>query len=223
MKSWIAVVGTCLALAASVAQANPVVFQQAWDGTTANTQASQNDTNPQQGFGDFAKAYDNFSLATNTLVTDVHWTGGYFSPSQQSPISSFLIQIWSDAGGPAAVLFSETVAGAPNETSLGTVGSVSVFSYDVDLSNGFVALAGTTYWLSIQANLAYPPQWGWATSTGGDGVAFQDFSGRPRTRVNTDLAFSLTGTAATVPEPGTVALVALALLGTAVTSRRKLR
>ncbi|MGB3094059.1 MAG: hypothetical protein WBC42_12680, partial [Candidatus Zixiibacteriota bacterium] len=35
------------------------------------------------------------------------------------------------------------------------------YEYDVDLSPGFSAAAGVKYWIAIQADFPYPPQWGW--------------------------------------------------------------
>jgi hypothetical protein len=78
----------------------------------------------------------------------------------------------------------------------------------MDLSLPFKALAGTTYWLSIQPTLDYPPQWGWYQGKGGDGVAYQDFFGE-NGAIPKDLAFSL----ASVPEPITILLLSFGLIG----------
>lgn len=199
-----------LGLLAQPAWADPVVYQQAALAGGAPF-ASQNDTG---GNGDFAKVFDNFSLTARTLVTDVHWVGGYFNPTSQAPINSFLVQIWSDAAGPGTVLLADSQAGVANETLI----SGSTFSYDFDLTTAFVAEANTTYWLSIQPTLLFPPQWGWVAGTGGDGVAYQDFFGT-RTQQPLDLAFSLTGHL--LPAPAGLALVGLALAGALAASRRK--
>lgn len=199
-----------LGLLAQPAWADPVVYQQAALAGGAPF-ASQNDTG---GNGDFAKVFDNFSLTARTLVTDVHWVGGYFNPTSQAPINSFLVQIWSDAAGPGTVLLADSQAGVANETLI----SGSTYSYDFDLTTAFVAEANTTYWLSIQPTLLFPPQWGWVAGTGGDGVAYQDFFGT-RTQQPLDLAFSLTGHL--LPAPAGLALVGLALAGALAASRRK--
>ena len=199
-----------LGLLAQPAWADPVVYQQAALAGGAPF-ASQNDTG---GNGDFAKVFDNFSLTARTLVTDVHWVGGYFNPTSQAPINSFLVQIWSDAVGPGTALLAASQAGVANETLI----SGSTYSYDIDLSTAFVAEANTTYWLSIQPTLLFPPQWGWVAGTGGDGVAYQDFFGT-RTQQPLDLAFSLTGHL--LPAPAGLALVGLALAGALAASRRK--
>lgn len=193
--------------------ANPVVYQQAV--IAAGSQfASQNDPG---GNGDFAKVFDNFTLNAKTLITDVHWVGGYFNPTVQAPISSFLVQIWSDAGGPGAALLADSQGGVANETLVPA--TTATYTYSIDLTTAFVAEANTTYWLSIQPTLVFPPQWGWAAGSGGDSVAYQDiFGGRNLQRL--DLAFSLTGQA--VPEPASLALVSLALAGMLAAKRRTL-
>lgn len=192
------------------ASANPVVYQHA-AVAGGNQFASQNDPG---GNGAFAKVYDNFTLAAKTLITDVHWVGGYFNPVSQGPITSFLVQIWSDVGGPGAALMADSQGGVANETLI----SAATYSYDIDLTTAFVAEANTTYWLSIQPTLVFPPQWGWAQGTGGDDVAYQDIFGN-RNLLQLDLAFSLTGT--TVPQPASLALVGLALAGLLAAKRRK--
>lgn len=194
---------------------NPVVYDQPVD-VNGSAFASQNDTTG--GNGSFAKVYDNFTLNTTTTVTDVHWVGSYFNPAQQGSITSFLIEMWANAAGqPGANLFGDTIPGTANETAIASISGFPTFSYDVDLSPSFVAQAGTTYWLSIQPSMGFPPQWGWNTGTGGDGVAYQDFFGS-RSPLANDFAFSLTGT---VPEPASLALLGLGLAGFAAARRRK--
>jgi len=84
----------------------------------------------------------------------------------------------------------------------------------VDLTTPFLAQAGTTYWLSVQATMPFPPQWGWAGGTGGDGIAYQDFLGS-RSQLPTDLAFRLT-----TPEPSILALIGIGLAGIGFQRRR---
>lgn len=213
MKTWITALCASLSLlsGAALASPNPVVYQQAWAGGAAY--ASQFDTGAN---GDFSKVYDDFSLATTTNITDIHWTGQYFSGARGNGVNSFLIQFWSNTGGPGTLLYSATLGGgAVNETLI----SGNDYSYDADLATAFVAQAGTTYWVSIQATMLFPPQWGWSEGTGGNGAGFQDFFGT-RSRVP-DMAFSLTGKPADLPEPASMLLVGLALTGLGVARRAK--
>jgi hypothetical protein len=55
------------------------LYSQPWDGGS-NLFASQNDT--PSGIGNFATAYDNFTLSSTSDVEDVEWTGGYFNPPE---------------------------------------------------------------------------------------------------------------------------------------------
>ena len=106
-------------------------------------------------------------------------------------------------------MLADAQAGVANETLI----SGTVYRYDIDLTTAFVAEANTTYWLSIQPTLLFPPQWGWAAGTGGDGVAYQDLF-NTRTQQALDLAFSLTGNV--LPAPASLGLVGLALVGLAL-------
>ena len=186
-----------------------IIYDQPYDGSIfADAYASQNDSTIEDGQGDFAKAYDNFTLDSATAIGKVKWYGEFFN-GEPAPISKFLIQFWSDnSGRPNAELFSETILGNTDETFVEKIGNFNLYKYRMDLSLPFKALAGTTYWLSIQPTLDYPPQWGWYQGKGGNGVAYQDFVGE-NGAIPKDLAFSL----ASVPEPITILLLSFGLIG----------
>ena len=194
-----------------------IIYDQPYDGSIfADAYASQNDSTIEDGQGDFAKAYDNFTLDSATAIGKVKWYGEFFLNEEvfsvapdPAPISNFLIQFWSDnSGRPNAELFSETILGNTDETFVEKIGNFNLYKYRMDLSLPFKALAGTTYWLSIQPTLDYPPQWGWYQGKGGNGVAYQDFVGE-NGAIPKDLAFSL----ASVPEPITILLLSFGLIG----------
>lgn len=191
------------------AMADPIIFSQAWDGTS-NMLASQNDVGGSNGA--FATMYDDFSFGSGQVVTDVHWTGGFFNPGTVGSISAFKIAFYADnAGQPGAQLYAATIAGNANQTSLGSIGGFPMATYAVDLTSEFNAAANTRYWVSIAADMTFPPQWGMATA--GAGTSYQDFFGTRSAQVF-NLAFELSGHAAnTVSTPGSLPLVALAMFG----------
>ncbi len=220
-----------LLIAATAARAG-IVYNQPSDFPVSGAPgvyASQNDNGP-TGAGNFATAYDNFTLSQTTVIKGVTWQGAYFLPPNAGTgadaITAFTLTFWSDnAGTPGVALLSQTIPGNANESFVGmetatTNGGNEVFNYFDNLPIPFTAVGGTQYWLSIVPNLFYEDapltdgQWGWHTGTGGDGESMQDFetvTGDPTTLMRFtnphDLAFSLSDTTvSTVPEPASLAV-----------------
>jgi len=81
------------------------------------TYASQNDTN---GLGNFATAYDNFTLGAANNITSVEWVGSYYSPPTQGTITGFTVNFYANtAGAPGVLLYSTgDLAGNASETFL---------------------------------------------------------------------------------------------------------
>jgi hypothetical protein len=195
-----------------------ILYNQPFDGT-GNALSSQNDSN---GFGLFAEVYDNFTLAGNSSINEVLWTGEYYYPATQGPITSWDVMFYSDnAGQPDSLLYSFNINTTGGEAFLGNYSGFPAYTYDVSLTTPFPAAAGTTYWLSVVPTLGFPPQWGWSTGTGGDGISYQDFLGT-RSELLYDMAFTLEGSGSSVPEPVSMTLVGggLILLGFAARRRR---
>ncbi len=208
-----------LAMSAS-AFADQVLYSQSFD-QTGNANASQNDTS-QGGFGNFASTYDNWNINPGGLykVTEIQFTGGYFNPNQQGNITGWTINVYFDnAGQPGTLQYTDHISGTGNETFLGNYNGFPAYSYDIS-GLSFQELSGVTYWLSVVPDLAFPPQWGWATSSQGDGVAYQDYFGT-RSQLASDQAFTLIGTSS-VPEPGTLVMLGTGVLGLVGSLRRKL-
>src|SRR5579864_6735076 len=105
-----------------------IIYNQPFDGS-GNAFASQNDTN---GLGNFATLYDNFTLGSSANIFNVMFTGEYFNPPQQGPITGWTIQFWSDnAGQPGTSLFIQHINGTGNESPLGNFGGFPTFTYSL--------------------------------------------------------------------------------------------
>jgi hypothetical protein len=198
-----------LVLSAS-AFADTTLYTQAYDNN-GFLNASQNDT----GLGNFASTYDNWNINPGGLYTvnEVQFTGGYYN-GNPGTITGWTVNVYFDnAGAPGNLQHTAHISGNGNETSLGG----NIYTYDLS-GLGFQELSGIEYWLSVVPDLNFPPQWGWATGTGGDGVGYQDYFGQ-RQQIG-DSAFTLIGTA--VPEPGTLVMLGTGVLGLAGAIRRKL-
>jgi hypothetical protein len=176
-------------------------------------------------FGNFATTYDNFTLLSTDTIRNVQFTGSYFNgPPPTGAISGFEITFYASMGGaPGAVIQTEHITGNANETLLGN----TTYKYSANLPTPVTATVDTIYWMSIVADLAYPPQWGWDSGSGGDGVMYQSLNGGAPVRNPTyapqgtsyDLAFSLSDTPA-VPEPATITMLGI---GIAALAGRRLR
>jgi len=183
--------------------------------------SSQNDT--VGGLGNFATAYDNFTLTGNYNITSVEWIGSYFNPPNQGTITGWTLNFYADnSGTPGALLYSTgDVAGNASEAFLQNDNAGDP-TYLYGLNTAFFAANGTQYWLSVVPDLGFPPQWGWETATGGDGASYQCFLGTCGAQPN-DLSFALFGNAAAaVPEPSSVLLVATALVALNLLVRKNL-
>ena len=194
-----------------------LLYTQPFDGT-GTAFASQNDTNT-GGSGNFATMYDNFTLASNSNLTGVQFTGEYFGPPGPGTITAWTLTFYNDAAGiPGAPIASGFFLGNGGETFLGTFGGLTTNTYELDFG-AFPVLAGT-YWLSVVPDLGFPPQWGWSTATGGDGGAYQCFEGTCAPSPGVDMAFNILGDAS-VPEPVSMTLVGAGLALLAFGARRR--
>jgi len=200
------------ALAMACATHAATLYSQPYDGT-GNLYASQNDTGG--GNGQFALAYDDFTLSSASNVNGVAFTGGYYNPGPPGSIANFVLNIYTDmAGTPGSAIAFGTFPGNGGENCPGG-GNICTYS----LSFGDFAMTAGTYWISVSPDMPFPPQWGWATSGTGTGNAYQCFLGTCGAIGGTNLAFDVMG--APVPEPETYALMLAGLGALAVVARRR--
>ena len=183
-------------------------------------------------------------------VMDIHWWGSYWIPpsgytyySDKLPnavpppgVVSLTLAIWSDVPQGPGVPFSHPgqqlwshAATNFNETFYGkTEFGEDVYQYFVRLpeEDWFLQEKETIYWLSIQANFPNSSnQWGWHESKyHWNDATVQDFMGSGwyalrNNLYDVDMAFELT----TVPEPGSLASLAVGLLGMVGWVARRMR
>ncbi len=144
------------------------------------------------GLDDDQYVWDAFTLASNTAITEVQWRGAYtnyLSGAGKAPVYDFTVAIY----GSAAANTEPDVTHAPlvryhtnnnaGETLAGTFGGVLMYDYHFTLPSPFQAVAGTKYWVQIEAyqgltpTYYWPPDWSIAKGTGGDGSHFRRIGG----------------------------------------------
>jgi hypothetical protein len=150
---------------------NPII----WDngGSVAGSYAfsSQNDA----VYPFVSQTADDFMFTQNMLVTDVHWWGEFWNgPPDEVEPCDFQIYIYADDG--TGTMPTGAGMADPSPTALASYHFTGVsglpldangfYEYDVDLSPSFSAAAGVKYWIAIQADFTYPPQWGWIWTNG---------------------------------------------------------
>lgn len=160
------------------------------------------------------QAADDFVLAATTSLDSFSWFGRYFANIAVADPVDFSIRIFADIGGQPAAAALHTFGVSVNASPTGLdFGGVPWFSYSTPLA---VMLTAGTYWISVLENDAATPtvgnsQWLWGDSTVGL-RAIRNGDLDPWTAaLDLNHAFTLTGTQ--VPEPSTLALTALGILG----------
>lgn len=175
-------------------------------------------------------AYDNFQLAADSKVKDIYWRGG-FGLGIGGTVDSFTVRFYSSITGGSQPLITAlpTEEKAANylagysiqgdaEQSLD--GSGSFFNYHFTLPSELSLSGGTPYWIKIEAAQSSYPNWGLIAGTNGDGGHITYYTGLFKfLRAPGDSAFRLEGATSSVPEPSSIALLAVGL--SMMVSRRR--
>lgn len=180
-------------------------------------------SNPASQYG-VGTAFDNFILTKPATIANVSWSGDHYP---DTPIGSFTLTFYSDLSGSAGTaLLSQSIPGNASEKRRSFSDPYETSDYAVDLPTPFNAAAGTRYWLSIvddtpSGNPYGNRQWWWDPGVSGDRHCYYNYFGK-RYDLGNDLAFSLSTTALhPIPEPGSLALLAVALPLTLTIRRRR--
>ncbi len=135
-------------------------------------------------------AYDVFTLPSTQLITEVDWRGGYIH-TLGGPVTNFTVTIFANVAVGARPLVTDprqeetnpvylakyVVGGNAGETLAGVVGGTTMYDYKFVLPTPFLAVAGTPYWLRIEAFQNTYPDWGIAVGMGGDGQYYRFWTG----------------------------------------------
>jgi uncharacterized repeat protein (TIGR01451 family) len=161
------------------------------------------------GYG-FSERADDFEFTVTTDIHDVHWPGAVWNPDTTiaNPMN-FSIHFYADNGTGTEPTGAGTPA--PHTTALATynvgpifgtpgdAGFIQDYYYEADLNPPFTAIGGVKYWIGIQSEYTYPPQWGWINTSGV--TLSPSTSGFPALGIPfwayepTDASFQLTGEA----------------------------
>ncbi len=172
------------------------------------------------------KYYDNFTLGSTNTINEISWVGGFSdsnsaSPPPSPPSTGFTVSIFANNSGTneptGSALYSTTVAATANQvfnqnTFVDPL-TLHFYDYRATLPSGFLANAGTVYWLSVQANTGI--EWDWATAGSGRSIVdvlIEGGGGITRLASQNNLAFSIYNNTQNVPEPDSFALAGIGML-----------
>ena len=177
----------------------------------------------------FAETVDDLTLATTSVVTGINWSGSYLAFSGGDGFvpaadDDFVVNIYSDnAGTPGPLLESFSLGNAVNRTLGATqiISGVSTQIFDYSANINFTFNAGITHWLSVlNDTLGDSDNFFQTIGTGGN--TFGRFTGgdfQEQAQGTEGFATDFQLTVTTVPEPSTVGILALSLMG--LLTRRK--
>lgn len=179
--------------------AQPVLNTLNAAGSTASLEA-RTSMAPTDGAG-AASVFDDFQPAAAVTIGSVKWQGIYCvqaagAAAPAATASEFVLSIHADmAGRPdtsSALLqtrftpaqAAQTLERQTNGLSCGTAANTgwSLYDYSATLPTPFVAVAGTRYWVRVQAvSPSYAVYWGWRAGTTANAQSLLLFAGNYET------------------------------------------
>ena len=169
-----------------------------------------------------SRAADHFTLASSATISNITWSGVYFSSNTPTEPDDFTIRFYHDNAGlpdnSGLIGSAYTPGNAVNRVDSGNngAGGQDIFNYSVDITP--LMLSAGTYWLSIinDTTADTDDNWTWSfsstPSTGGGSSAAQVGSLSTWQSINAENSFTLNNVSA-VPVPAAVWLMGSALAG----------
>ncbi len=167
----LAVIGLTIAIAA--AAAGGAVYSQPHDGSNKLYLSSW--WNPDGSDWD-TYTWDNFTLSSDTAITEIRWRGGLtYGGYYSGPVTRFTVEFFpsiavnTEPDVSHAPLVSYDTPDNAGETLAGVFGGVTMYDYAYTLPAPFQASTNTKYWVHIYGwNSKAPPEWSFASSSSGD-------------------------------------------------------
>jgi hypothetical protein len=239
MRAWLVFIApfACLLIGGLRQSDAAVVFSQPLN-SPPNSQGGFHSDGPNSGFGPARQQIaEDFILASAAAVDNLQWFGAYNPPDPTSP-KSFLIRFFTSLdtpGGPlpASLINEQSVSALGVDTGFNNENTFNILSYSANLAPVNLD-AGTRYWISILENdpstdLAL---WAWQFShLGNDQVAVSTTNGSAwghatvigSPQVGMAFTLSADSPSAAVPEPASLALWGIGVVGVAIAAARRRR